>query len=134
MKISITPEIMTKVWKLHNNKVDERLIAETLGISYQSASRIIKIMTTAQNGGDVDAIGGNNHQKQKTFAKKMFGIEEKKAETEKQEEQQTSSDADVKALMQKALEMIAWQNELLEQLLVSLGVDWKTHCKGVERR
>jgi hypothetical protein len=132
MKIAVTPEIMTKVWKLHNKGVDERLIAETLGISYNSALRIVKIMTAAQNGEDVDSIGGNNYQKQKLFAKKFFGIiVEKKEEVEEQKELEcVSSVAD----MQKLLAMLAWQNELLETLLLSLGVDWKTKCKGVERR
>ena len=132
MKIAVTPEIMTKVWKLHSNGVDVNLIAETLGISYNSASRIIKIMTAAQNGEDVDSIGGNNHQKQKLFAKKFFGIiVEKKEEVEEQKELECVSAV---ADMQKLLAMLAWQNELLETLLHSLGVDWKTLCKGVERR
>lgn len=135
MKVQVTPEIMTKVWKLHEKEIDFNLIAETLGISESSARRIVLIMTTAQSGGDVDSLGGNNHRRQKTFAKKYFGIEEKKEEIEEQEEEQkelecVSSVAD----MQKLLAMLAWQNELLETLLLSLGVDWKTKCKGVERR
>ena len=144
MRIAVTPEIMTKVWKLHSNGVDETLIAETLGISYSSACRIVKIMTAAQNGEDVDAMGGNNHQKQKAFAKKYFGIEEKEEEKpiethEEQNEQkalecQTAVDDITKDFMQKMLGMLAWQNELLEALLLSLGVDWQTLCKGVERR
>ena len=136
MKIAVTPDIMEKVWKLHNKGVDDRLIAETLGISYQSASRIVKIMTAAQNGEDVDSINGNNYQKQKFYAKRFFGLTEKEVKVEEdkpdaQEEKPNTADADV---MQKMLAMIAWQNELLEQLLSSLGVDWQTHCKGVERR
>lgn len=65
----------------------------------------------------------------------FFGIEEKKEEsaTEKQEESQNSADIE-KDFMQRVLLALAWQNELLEQLLVSLGVDWKSHSKGVERR
>jgi hypothetical protein len=134
-KATITPETMTKVWKLHSNGVDEKLIAETLGISYQSASRIIKIMTAAQNGEDVDAINGANHKKQKLFAKKFFGSEEKKEEIklEAQEEKQNSDDI-TRDFMQRVLLALAWQNELLESLLDSLGVEWKNHCKGVERR
>lgn len=138
MKIAVTPEIMTKVWNLHIHEVDNNLIAETLGISQQSASRIIKIMTAAQNGEDVDSIGGNNHQKQKLFAKRFFGLTEKEVKVEEvkldaQEEKQNSDDI-TKDFMQRVLLALAWQNELLETLLNSLGVDWQIHCKGVERR
>ena len=80
MRIHVTPEIMTKVWKLHEKEIDGKLIAETLGISNASASRIINLMTRAKNGEDIDSIDGNNHQKQKKFAKEFFGIEEKKEE------------------------------------------------------
>lgn len=133
-KATITPEIMTKVWKLHNNAVEASLIAESLDISTASAKRIISIMTAAQNGEDVDAIEGNNHQKQKDFAKKFFGlIVEKKEEVEK-EEKQNSEDDITRDFMQRVLLSLAWQNELLESLLDSLGVDWQNHCKGVERR
>lgn len=145
MRVHVTPEIMTKVWKLHNKGVDENLIAETLGISYGSAHRIVFIMTTAQNGGDVDSIGGTNHAKQKAFAKKYFGIEDKVEEVEIEEKHEeveehveqteTECQTDItKDFMQRVLLALAWQNELLERLLDSLGVDWKTLCKGVERR
>jgi uncharacterized protein YjcR len=135
-KATIKPEMMMKVWKLHTNSVDDRLIAETLGISYPSALRIIKIMTAAQNGEDVDAIDGNSHKKQKAFAKEFFGIEEKKEEVklEEQEEQQNSADDITKDFMQRVLLALAWQNELLERLLDSLGVEWQKSCGKVERR
>lgn len=141
MRVSITPEIMTKVWKLHCNNVDENLIAETLGISCGSAHRIVFIMTTAQNGGDVDSIGGTNHAKQKAFAKKYFGIEDKieeveieeKHEEQKETECQTADDV-TKEFMQKVLLALGWQNRLLEMLLDSLGVEWHQYSKGVEKR
>ncbi len=126
----ITPETMKKAWLLHNKGIDSNLIAHTLGISQHSAQRIIKIMTAAQNGEDVDALEDGRYEQQKAFAKKFFGIEDKKA---KPENQNTADDI-TKDFMQKVLGMLAWQNELLEQFLDSFGVDWKTHCKGVERR
>lgn len=132
-KSPITAEQMLKVWRLHNKSVDANLIAETLGISTTSVNRIINIMTAAQNGEDVDAIDGNSYQKQKDFAKKMFGIEEKKDEQPTETHEEKADDI-TKEFMQKVLLALAWQNELLESLLDSLGVDWKTHCKGVERR
>lgn len=129
MKTSITPEIMKKVWKLHNNGVDSSLIAETLGISSQSAMRIIKIMTAAQNGEDVDSISGNNHQKQKKFAKEFFGIEEKKAEKpieEKPLEQQAAKPTlDDEAFRDYAIRVLCAldrTNELLERLCDAWGV------------
>lgn len=138
MKIAVTPDIMEKVWKLHNKGVDDRLIAETLGISYNSASRIVRIMTAAQNGEDVDSTCGNNYKKQKLFAKRFFGLTEKEVEVEEvkpeaQEEKQNSDDI-TKDFMQRVLLALAWQNKLLEHLLLSLGVDYKTFSKGVERR
>lgn len=138
MKVQVTPEIMTKVWNLHTHEVDNKLIAETLGISQTSASRIITIMTAAQNGEDVDSIGGNNHQRQKVFAKQFFGLTEKEVKVEEvkvetQEEKQNSDDI-TKDFMQRVLLALAWQNQLLEQLLHSLGVDCGTFSKGVETR
>ena len=137
-KATVTPEIMTKTWKLHNRGVDERLIAEILGISFRSAIRIITIMTAAQNGEDVDSIEGNNHQKQKDFAKRFFGIEDKADETV---EEKTDADMlkridenNVATFVLKVSVLLEKQNELLEALLHSLDVDLQTHCKGVERR
>lgn len=126
MKIQVTPEIMTKVWKLHEKGIDSNLIAETLGISNASANRIINIMTTAQSGGDVDAIGGNNHQRQKNFAKKYFGVEEKKEETpnEEQEETQTFDDSNFKEFAVRVLFALSYQNKLLEKLCKEWGVEY----------
>ena len=51
MKVPITPEIMKKVWKLHENRLDDsNVIAEIIGISEASVRRIIQIMTAAKKG------------------------------------------------------------------------------------
>lgn len=125
MRTHVTPEIMTKVWKLHEKEIDINLIAETLGISKSSASRIINIMETAQSGGDVDAISGNNHQGQKNFAKKYFGIEEKKEETptESHEEKSTVEDGYFKEFAVRVLFALEHQNKLLEKICKELGIE-----------
>lgn len=110
-RAQITPEIMTKAWKLHGMGVDNNTIGETLGISEHSACRIVKIMTTAQNGGDVDAVG-NGHQAQKEFAKKMFGIEDKREEAP---QEKPSEVEDESAILYKANAAIEKQNKLLER-------------------
>ena len=120
---TITNETMTKVWKLHEKQIDARLIAETLGISGNSARRIISIMTAAQNGGDVDAICGKGHLKQKAFAKKYFGIEEPKEElTAEQEEAQTFDEGNFKEFAVRVLFALSYQNKLLEKLCEAWGV------------
>lgn len=43
MKVMLTPEIIVKVWKLHEKDIDNGLIADTLGISEGSARRVIQI-------------------------------------------------------------------------------------------
>ena len=130
---------MLKVWRLHNSGVEVSLIAMTLGISSASVSRIVNIMTMTQNGEDVDAFESGRCQAMKDFAKEHFGIVAKKEEVEKQEEQKalecvTAVDDITKEFMQKVLLALAWQNELLERLLDSLGVEWKNSCGKVERR
>lgn len=125
MRTHVTPEIMTKTWKLHNNGVDSKLIAETLGISNASANRIITLMTKAKNGEDIDSIDGNNHQKQKKFAKEFFGIEEKKEEKpiEEQAEKQTLDDSAFRDYAVRVLCALDRTNELLERLCDVWGVE-----------
>lgn len=121
---TISPEIMEKVWKLHNKHIDARLIAETLGISVSSAKRIISIMTTAQNGGDVDAVEKRGlYQKQKEFAKKMFGIEEKKEEVKEPEKEEQFNADNFRDFMCRVVLALSYQNRLLEQLCAELGVN-----------
>ena len=124
MKKHITPEIMTKVWKLHTNSVDDILICETLGISYASTKRIIKLMTMAKNGEDIDSIDGNNHRKQKDFAKQFFGIEEKKEEKpiEEHAENQTLDDGAFRDYAVRVLCALDRTNELLAKLCEVWGV------------
>lgn len=133
---TISHEVMEKVWKLHNKHIDARLIAEILGISASSATRIISIMTTAQNGGDVDAVEKCGlYQKQKDFAKKMFGIEEKKEEVapEKQEKEEQFNAENFKDFMCRVVLSLSYQNMLLERLCAELGVNVKI-LNEVERR
>lgn len=127
MRIAVTPEIMTKVWKLHEKEIDGKLIAETLGISNASASRIINLMTRAKNGEDIDSIDGNNHQKQKKFAKEFFGIEEKKEEPkeeplEERAEKPTLDDDAFRGYAVRVLCALDRTNELLERLCDAWGV------------
>ena len=77
MKVPITPEILTIVWRYHAKIEDTNLIAEIVGISNGSVRRIIQIMTAAKNGEDVDSYGGSNHRAQKEFAKAFFGVAKK---------------------------------------------------------
>lgn len=119
---AITPEIMEKVWRLHTNTVGDALISETLGISIASASRIIKLMTMAQNGEDVDSVDGNNHQNQKAFAKKYFGVAEKP--TEEKAEESTAND-DLKEFAVRVLFALEHQNKLLEKLCAVWGCEEK---------
>ena len=132
MKTTITPEIMVKVWKLHTNSVDVKLIVETLGISSQSANRVIKFMTAAKNGEDVDSIGNpKNHKKQRAFAKKYFGIEEKK-EAKPTEEPKVevaeepckpiSAEDNFKEFAVSVLFELSHISKLLERLCDDLGV------------
>ena len=133
----IKPEIIEKVWKLHNKHIEASLIAETLGISVTSARRIISIMTTAQNGGDVDAVCVG-YQKQKHFAKSFFGIAIKAKEEVKSEEQKalecvSAVDGISKEFMQRVVLLLSYQNRLLEQLCAEFGVNVKIFNE-VERR
>ena len=129
MKTPITPEIMTKVWKLHTNAVDAQLIGETLGISLTSVNRVIQIMTAAKNGEDVDSIGGDNHRRQKAFAKEYFGIEEKKEEEPTEEslkienEKPTFDDGNFKEFAINVLFELSHISRLLERLCDELGVN-----------
>lgn len=120
----ITPEIMTKVWNLYKKTDDLRLIAETLEISETSARRVIQLMAAAKNGEDVDAIGGNNHQRQKEFAKSFFGVKEKKEEAPPKVEEEDDSAILLKAhaAIEKQNQLLEKQNELLTRLCESLGV------------
>lgn len=130
MKAAITPEIMEKVWKLYKKSIDAHLIAETLGISYTSASRVIRIMETAENGGDIDAMG-NNHQRQKAFAKKYFGIEEKESKQPSEEEvaddnkseKKAADENNVSVFMVRVLYALERSNELLEKLCAEWGIE-----------
>lgn len=123
-RTSITPEIMEKVWKLYKKLDDTRLIAETLGISETSAKRVILFMAAARDGEDVDAIGGNNHQKQKDFAKSYFGVKEKKEEAppEVKEEDDSAILLKAHAAIEKQNKLLEKNNELLTRLCESLGV------------
>lgn len=123
----ITPEIMRKIWNLHASKVDADVIAETLEVSKISVQRFIKIMTAVQNGDDADAVG-RGHQKQIDFAKKFFGIEEKKEEKReepKQFECLTAADDISKEFMQRVVLLLSYQTSLLEQLCAEFGVNVK---------
>jgi DNA-directed RNA polymerase specialized sigma subunit len=120
----INPDVMMKTWKLHGMGVDNNTIGETLGISEHSVCRIVKIMTTAQNGGDVDAVDGASHRAQKEFAKKMFGIEDKREEAPQEKK---NADEDESAILYKAHAAIEKQNKLLErqkELLERLCSAW----------
>lgn len=126
----ITPEIMTKVRKLHTNSVAEILISEALGISLTSTKRVIKLMTAAKNGEDIDSMDGNNHKKQKDFAKKFFKVEEKKKEKQIEEESKKQTlDDDFRDFAVRVLFALEYQNQLLEKLLNELGVETKGECK-----
>lgn len=123
---NITPEIMTKAWRLHTNSVADALISETLGISLMSTKRIIKLMTAAKNGEDVDSIERGSHQQQKDFAKKFFRVEEKKEEKpiEDKAEKQTLDDSTFREFAVRVLFALEHQNKLLERLCAEWG------CKG----
>ena len=119
MKVPITPEIMKKVWKLHENRLDDsNVIAEIIGISEGSVRRVIQIMTAAKNGEDVDSIGGDNHRAQKEFAKEFFGITKKE---EAPVEELSVKDSYV-ALLEYQNELIKKRNEILVKLCAALGV------------
>ena len=121
MKVPITPEIMKKVWKLHENRLDDsNVIAEIIGISEASVRRIIQIMTAAKKGEDVDSLGGDNHRAQKEFAKEFFGIA-KKEEAPAEKKEAPVKDSYV-ALLEYQNELIKKQNELLTKICISLGV------------
>lgn len=118
----ITPETMEKAWKLHEQSVDDALIAETLGLSYRSTKRIIQLMTTAKHGGDIDSIEGENYKSQKEFAKKYFGIAKNPAPVE-QPDNPDCHNADFRDFAVRVLSMIDYQNKLLERLLSELGIE-----------
>lgn len=126
-RTTVTPEIMTKAWKLHERSIDNKLISESLGISLASTSRIIKLMTMAKNGEDIDLVDGTNHKKQKAFAKKYFGIEEKRKEEpiEEQDEcerETTVTDAHFREFATRVVLELMHIGELLEGLCKELGV------------
>ena len=126
-RTTVTPEIMTKAWKLHERSVDNKLISEALGISQASATRIVRLMTMAKNGEDIDSIDGTNHKKQKAFAKKFFGIPDKCDEEsiEDQTEQQGETDLtedNFKEFAVRVLFELSHLNKLLEGLCKELGV------------
>ena len=121
-KSPIKPETMEKVWKLHTEeKMHKAMIAYTLDISVGSVERIINIMTTAQNGGDVDAIDEiGRYRTQKDFAKKFFGSTDKQKETPNE---QSADDSNVATFMLKVVELLTRQNELLAKLCKEWGAE-----------
>lgn len=114
---NISKETMKKVWKLHKNGVDTRLISETLSISTMSVTRIVKIMATAEVGGDVNACG-EGHAKQKQYAREIFGIEETpNAPTENYQPNTNEG-----RYLLKIVENLEKQTELLERLCSAWNV------------
>lgn len=124
-RTTVTPDIMAKAWKLHECNVDNKLISESLGVSQASVTRIIKLMSMAKNGGDVDSVDGTNHKKQKEFAKKYFGIDEKKKPIEEETEgksEDCQTEDNFKEFAVRVLFELSHLNKLLEGLCKELGV------------
>lgn len=130
MKVMLTPEIIVKVWKLHEKNIDSGLIADTLGISEGSARRVIQIMTAAKNGEDVYSIGEpNNHKKLKAFAKSYFAppelpkVEPPKVEIAEEPCKPTSAEDIFKEFAVSVLFELSHISKLLEKICDDLGVN-----------
>lgn len=120
---NIKPELMLKIWKLHEKKIGVGLIAETLGIHANSVSRIIKIMSTAESGGDVDSLYADQYKNTKLFAKSHFGIESKAQEIPKaKKETPTVDDGDFREFAVRVLFELHRLNISLEKICEELGV------------
>lgn len=130
MKVMLTPEIIVKVWKLHEKNIDVGLIADTLGISEGSVRRVIQIMTAAKNGEDVYSIGEpNNHKKLKDFAKWYFAppelpkVELPKVEAVEEPCKPISAEDIFKEFAVSVLFELSHIARLLERICDDLGVN-----------
>lgn len=125
MKVMLTPEIIVKVWKLHEKNIDNGLIADTLGMSEHSVQRVVRFMTAAKNGEDVDSIGeANNHRKLKDFAKSYFAPPElPKVEIVEEPCKPMSAEDVFKEFAVSVLFELSHISKLLERLCDDLGVN-----------
>lgn len=74
---NITADTMQKVWALHGKRVDNATIGAVVGVSTQSVTRIIDIMTLAK-ARETDSLReyrGGNYAAQKKMACEYFGCE-----------------------------------------------------------
>lgn len=118
---------VVKIWNLHEAKVSEGLIADTVGFSVPTIRRVIECVGAVVRGEDIDEIECG--YRLKDIALELFGgsTEEAEAAPDKPRAEDTERvreyAGEVLALLHEMVALIGKQNELLHKFCEEFGVE-----------
>lgn len=125
---NLTKEVVEKIWGLHEGKVGEGLIADTIGVSVATVRRVITSVSAVIRGEDLDAVEGGRYYRLKDIALELYGgrteeVEDKPDEPREEDVEKVREYAsEVFSVLQEMTALLAKQNELLEKFCSAFGV------------